>query len=83
MYLLRLAKLNENSLFVFLVQTGLKKLEDVDLVENPVTLLEDYKRDAIFEAIPTLKVSENQVKISPIPEETVNLLFQLGPFILI
>ena len=46
------------------MQSGLKKLEDVDLVENPVTLLEDYKRDAIFEAIPSLKVSEIQPKIS-------------------
>ena len=55
----------------------------MDLVENPVTLLEDYKRDAIFEAIPSLKVSENQVKIasSTLWKEVKTLLFQHCPFV--
>ena len=53
----------------------------MDLVENPVTLLEDYKRDAIFEAIPSLKVSENQVKIasSTLWREVKTFLFNIVP----
>lgn len=53
---LRLAKNKLSTLDEVKLLSGLKKLEDVDLVENPVTLLEDYKRDAIFEAIPSLKI---------------------------
>lgn len=35
---------------------ALKSLANLDLVENPVCSSEEYKRDAIFDAIPSLEV---------------------------
>jgi len=53
---LRLAKNKIASIDEVKLLVGLKNLYDIDLVENPVCKEETYKRDDIFEAIPTLNI---------------------------